>query len=59
MKKRIKLKKYRYLGYARSNTRRFMGKSKTDVLKRIRKKSPIFSKGLKYYEFEEEKKWNN
>jgi len=51
MKKKIK--SYRYLGYAKNNPTRFKASSKTMLIKQIKKKTPIFAKGKKTYDFEE------
>lgn len=48
-----RIKSYRYLGYARNNPARFKATSKTALIKKLKKKSPIFAKGIKTYDFEE------
>ena len=50
-----KLKCYRYLGYARNDPTRFKSSSKTALIKQIKRKTPIFAKGKKTYDFEEVK----
>ena len=50
------IRKYRYIGYARTHPRIWKAKNKITLLKKIRRETPVFAKGKRTDDFIEIKK---